>query len=147
VQIAAKRSSAWLIGANLVSLGLTLYVCSFVSFARVIAEFNVDHSAELTGQGTELDVGYLWRLGPQAIPAMDRFIAREETPANRPVSRYQPVRKSVRNERAAAHLARLGDWRAWTYWDGQIADYLREKPVLTIQPTAPAPAPLVAPPK
>jgi hypothetical protein len=140
VQIAAKRSGAWLIGANLVSLGLTLYVCSFVSFARVIAEFNVDHSAELTGQGTELDVGYVWRLGPQAIPAMDRFVAREETPADRPVSRYQSVRKSVRNERAAAHLARLADWRAWTYWDGQIADYLRDRPRLDILPPVGAPS-------
>ena len=34
IQIAARRSGAWLVGANLVSLALTLYVCSFVSFPR-----------------------------------------------------------------------------------------------------------------
>src|SRR5262249_28244214 len=78
IQIATKRSSAWLVGVNLISLALTLYVCSFVSFARIIAEFNVTHSKELTGEGTMLDIGYLWSLGPSAIPAIDRFIAHQD---------------------------------------------------------------------
>jgi hypothetical protein len=76
VRIALDQSNKWLVATNLLALGLTLYASAFVDTAALISRFNADHSFELTGQGTKLDIGYLWdELGPSAIPALDHFIA------------------------------------------------------------------------
>ena len=72
-RIALERSSEWLLSANLLSLSVTLYACSFINFAGLIANYNVEHSLEMRGQGIRLDVWYLRSLGPSALPALDRF--------------------------------------------------------------------------
>ena len=41
VRIVTYRSNAWLISANLAVLALTIYVCSFVNFADLVASYNV----------------------------------------------------------------------------------------------------------
>ncbi len=74
-RIALNRSNAWLIRANLITLTATLYACSLVNFAAVIADYNVSHSREATGKGVAIDMDYLFSLGPQALPAIDRAIA------------------------------------------------------------------------
>lgn len=120
-RIALGRSNGWLIRMNLSSLAITLYVCLFINFPGIIASYNVAHSREITGAGAELDLNYLLSLGPQVIPAIDRFIAL------RP-NQVAPDVVECRNERAAKHLARMTDWRAWSYRDWQLARYLRENP-------------------
>ena len=42
VRIVTYRSNAWLISANLAVLAATIYVCSFVNFANLVASYNVD---------------------------------------------------------------------------------------------------------
>ena len=74
-RIRLNRSNEWLIRANLITLTATLYVCSLVNFAAIIADYNVDHSREASGKGVTVDIGYLFRLGPQALPAIDRALA------------------------------------------------------------------------
>ena len=65
----------WLISANLAVLALTIYVCSFVNFAGLIASYNVSHSQDAAKAGAPIDLDYLITLGPQAIPALDRYLA------------------------------------------------------------------------
>ena len=50
-RIALNRSNGWLIRANLITLTATLYVCSLVNFAAMIADYNVSHSREAARQG------------------------------------------------------------------------------------------------
>ena len=81
---------------------------------------NATHSREMSGGGVNLDADYLVSLGAQAIPALDLFTADD----------WRRVPLAViarRNARAAAHLARMQDWRAWSLRDDQLARYLREK--------------------
>src|SRR5262249_8595625 len=58
-RIALDRSNAWLTSMNLAALVLTIYICGFVDFAGVIANYNVAHSRELSGKGEPLDTLYL----------------------------------------------------------------------------------------
>ncbi|GLR95462.1 MULTISPECIES: DUF4153 domain-containing protein [Bradyrhizobium] len=74
-RIALNRSNQWLIGANLIALTIVLYGCSLVNFDAFIADYNVTHSREASGQGVQIDINYLLTLGPQALPAIDRAIA------------------------------------------------------------------------
>jgi hypothetical protein len=77
----------------------------------------VEHSLELSGEGEPLDVDYLVSLGPQALPALDRFSAHLDS------EHYQSLRhRLLRDLRAAA------DWRAWSYRDQQLARYLDVPP-------------------
>jgi hypothetical protein len=71
-RILAKRSMPWLIGTNICLATCTLYVCSFVNFSAIIADYNVRHCSQLTGEGVPLDLNYISELGPQALPAMGR---------------------------------------------------------------------------
>lgn len=74
-RIALNRSNRWLVGANLIALTIVLYSCSLVNFDAFIANYNVAHSQEMTGKGRQIDFNYLFALGPQALPAIDRAIA------------------------------------------------------------------------
>jgi hypothetical protein len=74
-RIALNRSNALLVHANLLTLTATLYVCSLINFAAIIADYNVGNSREATGKGVSIDMDYLFSLGPQALPAIDRAIA------------------------------------------------------------------------
>jgi hypothetical protein len=116
-RIVLDRSNAWLVAANLVSLALTLYLLSFINFPRLIAEYNVQHSREIAGSGAGLDTCYLLDLGPQAIPAIDAYVAHLG-----PVRARELV--DARDRLAVAHRVRMTDWRAWSYDDWQLMRYL-----------------------
>lgn len=136
-RIALGRSNRWLIGANLVSLAVVLYVCAFPNFARIIADYNVAHSAEMGGGGPSLDRNYLESLGRHAIPAADAFIARtgHTDVAQNQFSSRLPL-PYWREETAAALRREMQDWRAWNYSDWRLMRYLDANPT----PVAPAPA-------
>ena len=125
VRIAAGLSNSWLVTANLVSLAALIYLCGFVNLPRLIAEFNVTHTRELSGDGSTLDLGYLMQLGPQAIPAMDRYVA-HVSPSAPPLTAERA--QINRAWQALQHQERMRDWRAWTYWDWQLSQYLRQHP-------------------
>lgn len=115
-RIVLGRSSQWLIGANLVSLGLVLYASAFPNFARVIADYNVARSAEMGGGGPVLDRNYLRSLGYHALPAIDSLLARS-SPAADPSA--DPL-LAWRTEKATALRRKLEDWRAWSYRDWRL---------------------------
>ncbi|MDT3684326.1 MAG: DUF4173 domain-containing protein [Pseudorhodoplanes sp.] len=133
LRIISGRSNVWLVGMNLSSLAVALYVCAFINFPRLIANYNVWHSKAATGNGRILDVHYLMSLGAHAIPAFDSYVAIVGSTLNKdPVwnEAYANITQNWhkrRNMLAAAHLNRMNDWRAWTYQDWRLARYLQSK--------------------
>ncbi|HZO48041.1 MAG TPA: DUF4173 domain-containing protein [Xanthobacteraceae bacterium] len=126
-RIVLYRSNAWLIAANLVVLALTLYICSFVNFASLVARYNIAQSLAPANAGRPVDLNYIVELGPQAIPALDRYIA-----AN-PGWNPRPFR-AHRDNHAVAHAERARSWRAWTFRGWRLTRYLeasKSAPALT----------------
>lgn len=123
VRLFANKSNAWLIKANLLTLLAVLHACCFVDFGGQIARFNVEtRLADATGYGRArhtIDLLYLSKIGPAAIPALDRF-------ANAPEA---PVR--LRND--AARYSRLlrmtfrdtyRGWRSFTFRRFRLSRYI-----------------------
>lgn len=127
-RIALGRSNEWLLGANLATLGAVLYACCFINFATIIANYNVMHNRELTGQGYSLDQDYLRSLGPAAIPAMDVFL--ERTPELETAGRMVMEREIEKRD----FLARQQNWRAWGFRNWRLARYLEKHPVPVLVP-------------
>jgi hypothetical protein len=117
-RISLGRTNSWLTAMNLGSLAIALYVCCFINFAARIADYNVAHSRDMKGTGIMLDLGYLVSLGPQAIPAIDRYLDHRK-----PVSTWWFTGK--RNSLTAMHLAGTRDWRAWTWRNRQLTHYVQ----------------------
>jgi hypothetical protein len=120
-RIVLHRSNGWLIGANLTSLALTLYLCCFVNFPKVIAEYNVGHCYEVSGQGQLLDWNYLVSLGPQAVPSLDRYKKKKYALAT---YARNPMLEMRMRDLVNGHIARMRDWRAWTLRDWELGLYL-----------------------
>lgn len=125
LRILFRRSNEWLVAMNLATLALTLYVCAFLDFSALIAEFNVRHSAELTGTGASLDICYVEALGPSTIPALDLYIAAPKGRLNEANS-CDP--EQVRGQLATEFAARDHDWRSWNFRDWRLAQYLGSHP-------------------
>lgn len=105
-RIALNRSNDWLIRANLTALTATLYVCSLVNFAAVIADYNVNHSREAAGKGGWIDMNYLFSLGPPALPAIDRAIA---------LRGFDPALVSRRGSLVEQQRREVVSWRSWGF--------------------------------
>lgn len=137
LRVALGRSNAWLIAVNMGLVAVTLYISTFVNFPYVIARYNIEHSSAFTGQGSELDTGYLCRLGPYALEAVnDTFGIRETDPLT--IERYDETQgyvaaRSARNlERCLAakvdlHRDRMANWRAWSVRDWRFSQFLQER--------------------
>ena len=123
-RIALEKSNEWLSAANLLTLSATLYACCFVNFAAMIADYNVAHSREMGGGGHNLDIVYLRSLGPEALPAIDRYIREAGSP-------YRGLATDFSRQRsffAAQHHEHMANWRAWTFRNWRLSRYLRENP-------------------
>jgi hypothetical protein len=123
-RIMTHRSNAWLISMNLATVAFTLYACSFVNFPNLVASYNVETG--LAGTGQSIDIRYVASLGPQAIPAIDRYIATHATP--------QPSALAYRNYLAFSQHTRADDWRAWTFRDWRLTRYLSDHPIGGLTP-------------
>jgi hypothetical protein len=123
-KIMLGRSNRWLITSNLVSLGLTLYACCFINIPAVIAQFNVENSRELGGEGQPLDLYYLRDLGPQAIPAISYFLDHAQGRTERELVDFDLLAGNM----AVDVLNQPRDWRSWTFRDQRLEDYLRSNP-------------------
>jgi hypothetical protein len=105
-RIVLNRSNGWLIRANLITLTATLYICSLVNFAAIIADYNVSHSREAAGKGVWIDMNYLFSLGPQALPAIDRAIA---------LRGFDPTLVSRRGCLVEQQRREIASWRSWGF--------------------------------
>lgn len=131
VQIVRRKSVNWLVSANAAALALALYAFCFVNTPAVIANYNFRHSQELRGTGSRLDTAYLRSLGPQVIPAFDRYTLR--IPAVGPTvvgsiwagSQYVPGSRASMVDR---HRWQQADWRAWGFRAWRLSRYLANTP-------------------
>jgi hypothetical protein len=132
-RIILRKSNQWLLSANLLALSATLYACSFINFAALIARYNVEHSFEMTRQGVPLDTRYMRELGPAAFPAIDSFLSGRE-PSVDPVLADLA---ELRAEDERWYRACMKNWRAWTFRDWRLIRYLDSRPPA---PRPPSPA-------
>jgi len=122
LRLVLRRSNGWLIRVNLVALVSVLYLCTFVNFAAVVADYNVGDCREIGGKGPFLDADYLVGLGPQAIPALDRYIA---------IGPDHPTPlKMHRDNLAYQHRTALNSWQAWTIRRWRLQRYLARTTVI-----------------
>lgn len=144
-RIALARSNQWLMSANLATLVAMLYACCFINFAALIANYNVDHSLEISGKGLAIDQLYLGELGPAAFPAIDRLLQTTaigaDCYANRINESYPRCLMEVRGEAQAHFEARLQNWRAWSFRNWRLMRYLEGRaPVAPEWPARPGTA-------
>ncbi|HRI75856.1 MAG TPA: DUF4173 domain-containing protein [Alphaproteobacteria bacterium] len=128
LRIYLRKSNTWLLNANTLLLFTTLYICCFVNFNRMIADFNVAHAREITegSAGTYLDLQYMWELGPEAIPALARYQSKMATP--------QPVLSELQAN-LRADLAE--NWRAWTWRKQQLLEEIDSSDAVPIAEAIP----------
>ena len=105
-RIVLNRSNEWLIRANLIALTATLYTCSLTNLESMIAEYNVSHGWEASGKGAAIDINYLFHLGPQALPAIDKAIA---------LRGFDPALVSRRGCLVEQQRKDMASWRAWGF--------------------------------
>jgi hypothetical protein len=104
-QVIAGRSAGWLL-ARAAGLGVVvLYCCSFVSFDRAIAGYNLSHDVPV-------DRWYICQLGPAALPAIHLYETRTQQrlcPSDQPwVSAPRDWREwGFRNQRTRTSLAAI----------------------------------------
>lgn len=123
VRIALNRSNAWLIAANLATLGVTLFGVSFIDTRALIAWYDVEHSFELTGKGQHLDGYLMGDLGWSAMPALDYFLAHVPSGSGDPYRDLRMMRE------AQAELTMLPqDWQSWTWRGERLRHYVLGHP-------------------
>jgi hypothetical protein len=124
-RIALHRTDEWLIRVNLVTLTGTLYICSLVNFAAIIADYNVSHSREASGKGVSIDTHYLTLLGPQALPALDKAFHLRGVDASL-VSHRNCLVERLRQD--------MTSWRAWSFRSWRLQRYItaQEKPQVPV---------------
>lgn len=117
-RIVLKQSNGWLVRMNLISLAATLYVCSLLNFAAIIADYDVSHSKEASGTGVKIDFNYLYSLGPQALPALDRA---DHLPGVN-------VPGCGRNRLLGTQATDMASWRSWGFRSWRLQRYLDALP-------------------
>ncbi|MEC4593566.1 MULTISPECIES: DUF4153 domain-containing protein [Nitrospirillum] len=127
-RMALGRSNRWLVGANLAATVALLYGAAWVNIPALIATYNVGHCREAAGGGPDLDWAYLGRLGPQAIPALDRYIALPLHSRAGAGDASGATVESLRQALAQRFLTRHAGWRSWTARDQGLRDYLAAHP-------------------
>lgn len=116
-RLLTRRSNTWLIRINAMVLAGVLYICLFVNFPALVASYNVTDSREMGGNGPVLDIDYLVSLGPQAIPAFDRFTAQVR-------KNHMECLTCMRDRLAGAQRTELVSWRGWTFRGSRLQRYL-----------------------
>lgn len=118
VRLARRLPNEWLIRANALTLVVTLYAAAFVDFDFAIAWYNVRHCREINGSSVPIDLMYLDKLGPQAIPAIAWL--REHAKDREIPAQTEFVQFNLQNDLRK----KLKDWRGWTYLRWRInGDY------------------------
>lgn len=131
-RIAWRKSGAWLVGRNTLSLGATLVTAVTLNTSAFIADYNVSKWLGDPDRITAIDTTYLMRLGPPAIPAVDRLLT---APANL-TDDERGLLMTWRVDHADAILARADDWRAFTIREARLAQYLSTQHITHSGPAA-----------
>jgi uncharacterized protein DUF4153 len=121
-RIALNRPNRWLVLANLTTLALVLYACAFINFPWAISTYNVAHGPEISGNGASVDFLYLLSLGPQALPAIDRYLdlQRRSPDVWKPSTDWTRQVDCLVNR----HHTELASWRTWNFRGWRLQRYL-----------------------
>ena len=115
VRVLTGRTNRWLVWANAVAVFVVAYALCFIDTDRFIAEYNVAHSAEVSGEAEPIDLHYLDLLGTSALPAW-RDLANEASDPE------VGARASMKVSALEAKLDRqLSTWRGWTLRRAELA--------------------------
>jgi len=117
-RIALKQSNAWLVRMNLIALATTVYICGLINFDAIIADYNVTHSKEVSGKGVNLDINYLYTLGPQALPAVNQALLLPGT----------NFALCGRNRLLSIQAADTASWRSWGFRSWRLQRWLDSHP-------------------
>ena len=116
------RSDAWLLRANGFAGVFTLYIFGCLNFPWIVAQYDVTHCREVTGSGEALDLDYLQGLGPQAIPALDRY---QLITSPREATLFaQRGAAATTRVMLAANFSPPTDWRSFSIWSWVLQSYL-----------------------
>jgi hypothetical protein len=129
-RIVFGKSNAWLIGANLIALGATLYVCAFLDFRGMVASYNVTQHLE---RGTKIDRYYIYTLGPAALPTLYRLRG-DDWATNNGGTHPEWLTYQIACL-ASQHRQHMAGWRAWTFHGHRLLNYLDANPSAKPQPT------------
>ena len=99
------------------------------SFSALISEFNVSHSFEVQRAGFRADLRYIRKLGPTALPALDRLIT---TGVSQEGGGLEYYAYEARAELAQEFSNRDHDWRAWTFRNWRLEQYLATPPAVAV---------------
>jgi hypothetical protein len=113
LRIVRRRPNLWLVHANVLTLFTVLYTAAFVDWSGFIARYNTRHCWEMTGRGANLDLRYMSRLGPDALPALV-WIRQQPLTPNRAEPDWTARLQELECELRAELDAPLRDWRGWT---------------------------------
>lgn len=102
------RSARWLVNANALVAALALVPCCFLDLGSISAYWNVRHAREVGGRGSEIDLGYLRRIGASALLPLSELEKRPLPPAL--ADRVHFVRALVFGRLAE----RQAHWWSWT---------------------------------
>lgn len=146
IRIIKQQDNVWLINKNFIALISTLYICSFINFGGIIAEYNIANSKEVRGNGNQLDLYYLKRnIGTDAIPALVKYS--QKIPYIEPEQEKCDVIYDIqgkahetrcRRYQRLTHHALIAylkgqlkhqndDWRGWTLRQYRISKYLAQE--------------------
>lgn len=112
------RDGRWLLRANVFAGLAVLYGWCFLDVPRFVADYDVAHCAEMKGEGPSLDVDAVVALGPEAVPALDRYLL-----GFRPDIQHVAA-SHWRGRLAAEARADRADWRGWSLAGWRLARYL-----------------------
>jgi len=125
IRIQLDRKNIWLINMNISTLAFTLYICSFINFGGIIADYNVRHAKEVTGESTStfLDLQYMADIGPEALPALLWF---EKNAAYSPekVKRARLLIGELSSSLGGMNM----NWRLWTWRHQLIQENIEGNP-------------------
>jgi Domain of unknown function (DUF4173) len=121
IQIMRRKSNAWLLAANAISLSLVLYACCFLNVPWLVATYNVEHCREAGGTGPNLDFRYLSSLGQQILPVIEPRL--QQIPALWPTVSELRLHQEIGENRRRWH-----NWQAWSFRAWRLQRYLANNP-------------------
>jgi hypothetical protein len=122
-RIQLRKTNLWLINVNSMAMVATLYLCCFINFGGLIANYNVRHPLEAGGQQFTIDLYYLEnRVGVEAIPALAWLEknAPNEYWANSAHQRRQSLENQLNDK--------MTNWRRWNFREFRIAQTTTSSP-------------------
>ncbi len=142
-RIALGQSNEWLVSVNIGVAAAVLYGCTFINFAAIIANWNVDQALHAPRANRQsVDVYYLASLGPQALPASRRLLS-----SDYPLTKEERIHLGncvvYWKERLTLEQ---GQWRSWS-WRGWRLDNaaVAEAPARTDNATTESARPATGP--